>query len=54
MVNMQLSNRKLVDRGTRMLVEELHIPCEQARALLLIHGSVKTALEKFREQPVSG
>jgi N-acetylmuramic acid 6-phosphate etherase len=48
MVHMQLSNQKLVDRGTRMLVEALGIPDEQARALLLIHGSVQQAIEKFK------
>jgi N-acetylmuramic acid 6-phosphate etherase len=48
MVHMQPSNRKLVDRGTRMLVEALGIPGEQARRLLLIHGSVQQAIEQFR------
>ncbi|MDR2041304.1 MAG: N-acetylmuramic acid 6-phosphate etherase [Tannerella sp.] len=48
MVHMQLSNRKLIDRGTRMLVEALGIPGEQARALLLIHGSVQRAIEKCK------
>ncbi|MDR3262249.1 MAG: N-acetylmuramic acid 6-phosphate etherase [Tannerella sp.] len=49
MVNMQLTNRKLVNRGIRMLTEELHISLEQARTLLLMHGSVKAAMEKFNE-----
>ncbi|MDR3268615.1 MAG: N-acetylmuramic acid 6-phosphate etherase [Tannerella sp.] len=49
MVNMQLTNRKLVDRGARMLTDELPVSYEQARALLLIHGSVKMAIEKFKE-----
>lgn len=48
MVNMQLSNRKLVDRGTRMLVNELHLTYEQARHLLLLYGSVEKALESYR------
>lgn len=48
MVNMQLSNRKLVDRGTRMLVDELGLPYDQANALLL-HGSVKKAVEAYRK-----
>ena len=38
MVNMQLSNQKLVDRGTRMIVEELGLDYDQAKALLLMHG----------------
>lgn len=48
MVNMQLSNRKLVDRGTRMLVDELGLPYEEAQALLLRHGSVRKALDAAR------
>jgi N-acetylmuramic acid 6-phosphate etherase len=48
MVNMQLSNKKLVDRGTRMIVDELGLSYADAQALLLEHGSVKTAIEKFR------
>lgn len=48
MINMQLTNRKLVDRGTRMLVEELKLPYDQAKSLLLVHGSVKKAIEVFK------
>jgi len=47
MVNMQLSNQKLIRRGTRMLMEELFIGEEQAQTLLLMHGSVAKALEAF-------
>lgn len=50
MVNMQLSNCKLVDRGTRMIVEELGLPYAQAQTLLLVHGSVSAAIEKFRSE----
>jgi N-acetylmuramic acid 6-phosphate etherase len=45
MINMQLTNSKLIDRGTRIIVEELNIDYEQARNILLIHGSVKKAIE---------
>lgn len=48
MVNMQLSNQKLVDRGTRMLVEELDLSYDQAKALLLMHGSVKKASDAYK------
>lgn len=48
MVNMQLSNKKLVDRGTRMLVEELGLDYERAQQLLLLHGSVKKAVDAYR------
>lgn len=48
MVNMQLSNAKLVDRGTKMIVEELGLDYEQAKRLLLLHGSVKKAIEAYQ------
>lgn len=48
MINMQLSNKKLVDRGTRMLVEELGIDYSKAETLLLTHGSVKKAIDAYR------
>ena len=38
MVNMQLSNDKLIDRGTRMVADELGIGYERARGLLLQQG----------------
>ncbi len=48
MVNMQLTNKKLVDRGTRMVARELGIGYDQAQRLLLLHGSVKKAVEAYR------
>ncbi len=48
MVNMQLTNAKLVDRGTRMVVEELGLDYEHAKRLLLLHGSVKEAVDSYR------
>lgn len=48
MVNMQLSNKKLIDRGTRMIVDELGLGYDNARELLLLHGSVKKAVEAYR------
>lgn len=48
MVNMQLSNNKLVERGTRMLMEELSIGREKARELLDKHGSVQKALDDYK------
>lgn len=50
MVNMQLTNIKLVDRGTRMVVEELGLPYDEAKRLLLLHGSVKKACDAYRAQ----
>ena len=47
MVNMQLSNEKLIDRGTRMVAEALHLDYDQARQLLLLHGSAQKAIASF-------
>jgi N-acetylmuramic acid 6-phosphate etherase len=47
MVNMQLTNKKLIERGIRMIVEELKIQREAARILLMQHGSVKKAIEFY-------
>jgi len=44
MVDMQLSNNKLVDRGTKMVMKTLEVNYEVARALLLEHGSVREAI----------
>ncbi len=48
MVDMQLSNNKLMDRGVRMLRQLLKISYEEARELLLKHGSVRKAMESFK------
>lgn len=48
MVNMQLTNQKLVDRGTRWLVDELKLPYDDAKRLLLLHGSVKKAIDAYK------
>lgn len=45
MVNMQLTNKKLIERGTKMIMEELKLEKEIARGLLLKYGSVKKAIE---------
>lgn len=45
MVDMQLSNNKLVDRGTLMVQNALNISYEQANTLLLAEGSVRKAIE---------
>ncbi len=47
MINMQLTNEKLVDRGTRMVMEGLKLAdYDRAKALLLQWGSVKKAVEQ--------
>lgn len=50
MVDMQLSNDKLKDRGTRIVMHALKIPYEEARQLLLRHGSVRQAIEAARRR----
>jgi N-acetylmuramic acid 6-phosphate etherase len=49
MVNMQLTNIKLVDRGVKMVMEQLSLNnYEVAKDLLLKHGSVKKAVEAVK------
>ena len=48
MVDMQLSNNKLVDRGANMLMENLHINESLAKQLLLKHGNVRQALNHYK------
>jgi N-acetylmuramic acid 6-phosphate etherase len=44
MIDMQLSNKKLVQRGIEMIVEELNISNEEAAKLLEQHQSVRAVL----------
>ncbi|PVX49982.1 N-acetylmuramic acid 6-phosphate etherase [Balneicella halophila] len=48
MVHMQLTNQKLVERGSRMLMDELDISYNEAKKLLRQHGSVSAALNSKR------
>jgi N-acetylmuramic acid 6-phosphate etherase len=49
MVDMQLSNNKLVDRGTKMLMKNTGIDnYEKAKELLLKYGSVRKATEAHK------
>ena len=48
MVDMQLSNNKLVDRGTKMVMEGLGVGYEQANKLLNKYGSVRSAIAAKR------
>lgn len=50
MVNMQLTNKKLVERGTQMIVAELGFDTDKARRLLLVHGSVNKVLETYSQK----
>ena len=48
MVDMQLSNNKLVDRGSRMVMESTGVGYDQAQELLLKYGSVREAITHFK------
>lgn len=50
MVDMQLSNVKLVDRGAKMVAAELNIEHEVAQQWLLKHGSVRKAIEAYQKK----
>jgi N-acetylmuramic acid 6-phosphate etherase len=49
MVDMQLSNHKLVKRATNMIMEELSIGAEEAEAILKEQGSVRKAVDWYRK-----
>lgn len=50
MVDMQLTNQKLIDRGTRMIMEQSGITqYEKAHALLLKYGQVRAAVEAYNK-----
>lgn len=50
MVNMQLSNQKLINRGTHMIMNELGFDENKAKRLLLLHGSVNAVFEAEKDQ----
>jgi N-acetylmuramic acid 6-phosphate etherase len=54
MVDMQLSNAKLVDRGTKMIMEATGLSYEKANELLLTQGSVRNATEYYYKNEAKG
>lgn len=50
MVDMQLSNIKLVDRGVKMIMDEISVSYEEASELLKKHGSVRNAVDNYNLQ----
>lgn len=48
MVDMQLSNNKLVERGEKMLASELNIDSKKANELLTKFGSVRNAIQNYK------
>ena len=49
MVDMQLSNEKLVARGSQMVAEATHLDIKKAKEYLLKHGSVRLAVKAFKD-----
>lgn len=49
MIDMQLSNEKLVERGIQMILQQIDIPYEKAKELLLSNGSVRAAIKRFQQ-----
>ena len=47
MVDMQLSNNKLLDRGTKMIMKEIGVDYETSNKLLLKFGSVRNAVDNY-------
>jgi N-acetylmuramic acid 6-phosphate etherase len=47
MVDMQLSNNKLVDRGVKMIISELNISKDKAKELLKDNGNVRNAINAY-------
>lgn len=54
MVDMQLSNDKLVDRGIRMIMDEIPVSRPEAAVLLQQHGSVRKAVDYYHQNARKG
>ena len=51
MIDMQLSNNKLVDRGEKMIMDEFNISTEKAKQLLHKYKNVREAITSYRNDP---
>ena len=49
MIDMQLSNNKLIERAINMVISSLNISYSDAKKLIGKHGSVRKAIEKYNE-----
>ena len=47
MVDMQLSNNKLIDRGAKMIMQETGVSYQKAEQLLSQYGSVRKAVDNY-------
>jgi N-acetylmuramic acid 6-phosphate etherase len=50
MVDMQLSNEKLVERGVQMIMQEIPVAYAEASSLLMEHGSVRKAVDAYQKK----
>jgi N-acetylmuramic acid 6-phosphate etherase len=50
MVDMQLSNSKLVDRGVKMIMSEIPVTYEKGAELLAKYGSVRKAVDHYNNE----
>lgn len=50
MVDMQLSNDKLVDRGVKMIIKEVNLTYSRAKELLIQHGNVRNVLKALNNE----
>ena len=50
MVDMQLTNQKLVERGSKMIMEEFGLEFEESKRLLLLHGSVRNVINIYNKK----
>ena len=48
MIDMQLSNNKLVSRAEKMVMEETNVNLETAKKLIELHGSVRKAIKAYK------
>ena len=48
MIDMQLSNKKLVSRAEKMVMEEIKVDFETAKRLILKYGSVRKVIENYK------
>jgi N-acetylmuramic acid 6-phosphate etherase len=48
MIDMQLSNNKLVSRAEKMVMEETNLELKEAQQLIKKYGSVRKAIENYK------
>jgi N-acetylmuramic acid 6-phosphate etherase len=53
MVNLSLSNKKLINRAVKMIMEKTGVPHPMAKELLLRYGNVKEAINNINPKPLN-